>query len=39
MKQRQASLRASADEPEKHFPFAVLATVNPGASFPPTIGR
>ncbi len=35
MKQRQASRRGSASEPEKHEPLAVLATaVRPGASFP-----
>ena len=37
MKQRHASLRGSADEPEKHLPFEVFATVNPGASFPSTM--
>ena len=38
-KHRHASLRASADEPEKHFPLAVFATVKPGATAPSTTGR
>src|SRR5438874_1836755 len=37
--QRHASLRGSALEPEKHWPFLVLVTWSRGESLPATNGR